>query len=73
MHFTNLTSLWLREGAKYWLSAGLTTERYSWSTIKSRLDALKWLQRVLVLVQQVAFAATSCGDSLTPSSTFRSR
>ena len=22
MHFTNLTSLWMREGAKYWLSAG---------------------------------------------------
>ena len=47
MHFTNLTSMWLREGAKYWLSAGLTTERYSWSTIKSRLDALKWLQRYI--------------------------
>src|SRR3546814_16771962 len=28
MHFTNLTSMWLREGAKYWLSEGLTTERY---------------------------------------------
>ncbi|MBU4464739.1 MAG: hypothetical protein KKH75_02715, partial [Actinobacteria bacterium] len=47
MHFTNLTSLWLREGAKYWLSAGLTTERYSWSTVKSRLDALNWLQRYI--------------------------
>ncbi len=47
MHFTNLTSLWMREGAKYWLSAGLSAERYSWSTIKSRLDALKWLQRYI--------------------------
>ncbi|SKX63916.1 putative transposase/integrase [Mycobacteroides abscessus subsp. abscessus] len=43
--FTRLTSEWLREGAKLWLSANLSTGRYSWSTIKSRLDALKWLQR----------------------------
>ncbi|GAA3140435.1 hypothetical protein GCM10020255_016940 [Rhodococcus baikonurensis] len=28
-------------------SAGLSAERYSWSTIKSRLDALKWLQRYI--------------------------
>lgn len=47
MNFTNLTSVWMREGAKYWLSAGLTTERYTWSTIKSRVDALKWLQRYI--------------------------
>lgn len=47
MHFTNLTSIWLREGAKYWLSAGLSAERYTWSTLKSRLDALKWLQRYI--------------------------
>lgn len=47
MHFSHLTSRWLREGAKYWLSAGLSTERYTWSTVKVRLDALKWLQRYL--------------------------
>ncbi|MCJ0980465.1 tyrosine-type recombinase/integrase [Rhodococcus sp. ARC_M12] len=47
LHFTNLTSTWLREGAKYWLSAGLATERYTWSTVRSRLDALKWLQRYI--------------------------
>ena len=43
--FTRLSSDWLREGSKLWLSANLSTGRYSWSTIKSRLDALKWLQR----------------------------
>lgn len=45
--FTRLTSDWLREAAKLWLSANLSTGRYTWSTIKSRLDALKWLQRYL--------------------------
>ena len=47
MHFSNLTSVWMREGAKYWLSAGLTTERYTWSTLRSRVDGLKWLQRYI--------------------------
>lgn len=47
LNFLRLTSDWLREGAKFWLSAGLSTERYSWSTVKSRLDALKWLQRYI--------------------------
>lgn len=42
--FTRLSSDWLREGAKYWLSVNLANGRYTWSTIKSRLDALKWLQ-----------------------------
>lgn len=45
--FTRLTSEWLREGAKLWLSASLSNGRYTWSTIKSRLDALEWLQRYL--------------------------
>lgn len=43
-NFSHLSSDWLREGAKYWLSANLSNGRYSWSTIKSRLEALKWLQ-----------------------------
>lgn len=47
VNFTSLTSSWMREGAKYWLSAGLSTERYTWSTIRSRIDALKWLQRYI--------------------------
>lgn len=47
LHFSHLTSVWLRDGAKFWLSAGLTTGRYTWSTVRSRLDGLKWLQRYI--------------------------
>lgn len=46
-NFSHLTSDWLREAAKWWLSTCLETERYSWSTMKTRLDGLKWLQRYL--------------------------
>lgn len=46
-NFSHLHSDWLREGAKLWLSVCLETERYSWSSVKSRMDALKWLQRYL--------------------------
>ena len=45
VNFSRLTSPWLREAAKLWLSICLETERYTWSTLKTRLDALKWLQR----------------------------
>jgi integrase len=44
-NFSHLTADWLREAAKWWLSICLETERYVWSSLKSRLDALKWLQR----------------------------
>lgn len=43
-YFTRINSIWMREAAKLWLSSGLSTGRYTWSTVKSRLDALKWLQ-----------------------------
>ena len=46
-NFSRLTSPWLREGAKMWLSDGLQSGVYSWSTIKSRLDSLQWLQRAI--------------------------
>jgi integrase len=46
-NFSHLTSDWLREAAKWWLSQNLATERYAWTTIKSRLDGLKWLQRLI--------------------------
>lgn len=46
-NFSHLTSDWLREAAKWWLSTCLETGRYSWSTMKTRLDGLKWLQRYL--------------------------
>ena len=44
-YFTRLTSPWLKAGAKLWLSTCLVNGRYSWSTVKTRLDGLKWLQR----------------------------
>lgn len=50
LNFTRLNAPWLRAGAKLWLSVGLTNGRYTWSTVRSRLDALKWLQRYLTQV-----------------------
>jgi integrase len=44
-NFSRLSSTWLREAAKLWLSANLSNGRYSWTTVRSRLDTLKWLQR----------------------------
>ncbi|MGP5268552.1 tyrosine-type recombinase/integrase [Brachybacterium alimentarium] len=46
-NFSHLSSSWLREAAKWWLSVCLETERHCWSTLKTRLDGLKWLQRYL--------------------------
>ena len=44
-NFSHLTDPWLREGAKWWLSSCLDAEIYTWSSVKTRLDGLKWLQR----------------------------
>jgi len=46
-YFHRLTTAWLREGAKWWLARQLEAEVYTWSTVNSRLDALKWFQRYL--------------------------
>jgi integrase len=46
-NFSHLTSDWLREGAKLWLSASMSSGTMSWSTVLARLDNLKWLQRHL--------------------------
>ncbi|MGX1854062.1 tyrosine-type recombinase/integrase [Streptomyces sp. NPDC055299] len=43
-NFSQLTKDWFREAAKWWLSVQLSTERYVWSSVKSRLDHLKWFQ-----------------------------
>lgn len=43
-NFSQLTTGWFREAAKWWLSVQLSTERYVWSSVKSRLDHLKWFQ-----------------------------
>jgi hypothetical protein len=45
LNFSHLTSAWLREGAKLWLSASLSNGTMTWSSLKARLDHLKWLQR----------------------------
>lgn len=46
-NFSHLTTPWLREAAKWWLFVGLTSERYVWTSVKSRLDHFKWLQRYI--------------------------
>jgi len=45
VNFAHLTSPWLREATKWWLSQALESGRYSWSSLKTRSDGLKWLQR----------------------------
>jgi integrase len=65
-NFSRLSSDWLREGAKLWLSENLENGRYSWSTIKSRLDALKWLQRHLDTVGDAGPTLTSDPSAFRP-------
>lgn len=65
-NFSRLSSDWLREGAKLWLSENLENGRYSWSTIKSRLDALKWLQRYLDTTGDAGPALTSDPHAFRP-------
>jgi integrase len=45
MNFSRLTSPWLREAAKLWLSASLSNGTMTWSSLKVRLNNLRWLQR----------------------------
>jgi integrase len=47
VNFSHLTTGWLREAAKWWLSQALITEAYTWTSVKTRLDGLKWFQRAL--------------------------
>jgi integrase len=47
IHFSHLTTPWLREGAKWWLSRQLEREIYTWSTVYSRQWNLVWFQRYL--------------------------
>ncbi|MFJ2864138.1 hypothetical protein [Kitasatospora sp. NPDC087314] len=37
-NFAHLSTDWLREAVKWWLSVQLLTEQYVWSSVKSRLD-----------------------------------
>ncbi|MDJ0362226.1 site-specific integrase [Rhodococcus sp. H29-C3] len=65
-NFSHLTSDWLREAAKWWLSTCLETERYSWSTMRTRLDGLKWLQRYLEDVGDAGPSLVADPDELRP-------
>lgn len=43
-NFSHLTTQWLREAVKWWLSRQLIEGRYVWSSVKSRVDHFKWFQ-----------------------------
>ena len=47
VNFSHLTSPWLREGAKLWLSASLSNGQLTWSSALTRVNNLKWLQRYI--------------------------
>lgn len=65
-NFSRLHSDWLRDAAKWWLSICLETERYSWSTVKTRLDGLKWLQGYLDQTGDSGPGLTTDPDALRP-------
>lgn len=65
-NFSHLRSDWLREAAKWWLSICLETERYTWSSLKTRLDGLKWIQRHLDQVGDAGPALVVDRDQLRP-------
>nr|WP_042185172.1 tyrosine-type recombinase/integrase [Kibdelosporangium sp. MJ126-NF4]CEL16584.1 Mobile element protein [Kibdelosporangium sp. MJ126-NF4]CTQ89065.1 Mobile element protein [Kibdelosporangium sp. MJ126-NF4] len=46
-NFSRLNTEWLREGAKWWLGIALSSGQYTWSTLKTRVDSLKWLERYI--------------------------
>lgn len=54
LYFSHLSTLWLREAAKWWLSRQLECGVYTWSTAQSRQHCLVWFQRYLDL--------TGCDD-----------
>jgi integrase len=47
IYFSHLTTPWLREGAKWWLSRQLEREIYTWSTVYARQGNLVWFQRYI--------------------------
>lgn len=44
-YFEHLTTPWLRQAAKYWLSQQLERDVYTWSTVLNRRYDLTWFQR----------------------------
>jgi len=65
-NFSHLTTDWLRTAAKWWLSDCLESGRYSWSSLKTRLNGLKWLQRYLTVVGDAGPALVADPDELRP-------
>lgn len=65
-NFSQLTTEWLREAAKWWLSVQLSTQHYVWSSVKSRLDHLKWLQWYIDQVGCSGPGLVSSPDELRP-------
>jgi integrase len=49
LYFSHLTTGWLREAAKWWLSRQLERGVYAWSTAETRQHGLVWFQRYLDL------------------------
>ncbi|WP_156144029.1 hypothetical protein, partial [Sinomonas humi] len=47
IYFSHLTTPWLREAAKWWLSRQLEREKYTWSTLRSRQSVLTHFQRYI--------------------------
>jgi integrase len=47
INFSHLTTPWLREAARWWLSRQLEREIYTWSTVHSHQSSLIWFQRYL--------------------------
>ncbi|MGF1427039.1 tyrosine-type recombinase/integrase [Kitasatospora sp. LaBMicrA B282] len=48
-YFSHLTTSWLQQAAKWWLSRQLERGVYTWSTVQARLHSLVWFQRYLDL------------------------
>lgn len=49
VYFSHLTTPWLQQAAKWWLSRQLEREVYTWSTVQARQHGLVWFQRYLDL------------------------
>lgn len=49
IYFSHLTTPWLREGCKWWLSRQLERDVYTWSTALARQRNLVWFQRYMDL------------------------
>ena len=49
VYFSHLTTPWLRDAAKWWLSRCLERDLYTWSTVRTRQHNLTWFQRYLDL------------------------